>query len=79
MSRSKPLLDPKEEKKRLVRVRHLRRLRWEEEKPAGNSVRQLRRAIAYGYAPVVQVKNPGKYLNSHARQMAALKRVLAAR
>lgn len=79
--RTKPLCYPKEEAKRLERAKERRERRWTEagDKPSGRSVRQLRRAQRAGYAPNVIVKNPDKYLNSHARQMAALKRGLAAR
>lgn len=77
--RTKPLFDPIEEKKRLARAKMRRAARWELDKPGGTSIRQLRRAVANGYAANVVVKNPDKYLNSHARQMAALRRLISAR
>lgn len=77
--RTKPLMDNKEQERRLKVSRGQRRSRWQHDKPNGTSWRQLRRAAAFGYAPNVQVKDPEKYLNSHARQMAMLRKMIAAR
>lgn len=71
MARSKPLSDPKEQEKRLLFARGQRRKRWEIDKPSGTSVRQLRRAVAFGYAPGIKVKNPDDYLSAHQRRALA--------
>lgn len=68
--RTKRLADYKEQERRLVVSRARRRSRWEIDKPNGTSFRQLRRAIAFGFAPNIRVKNPERYLSAHARRKA---------
>jgi hypothetical protein len=44
--RTKPLMDNKEQERRLKVSRGQRRSRWQHDQPNGTSLRQLRRAVA---------------------------------
>lgn len=72
MSRTKPLMDSVEQKRRMVHAKTRRAERWQHDKPNGMSFRQLRRAVANGYSAGVKVKNPTQYLSAHARRRIAM-------